>query len=68
MIPESAAEQFRKESPKAVFQKIYDSPPDIVYYKLTHRYPKSSSIPGLAIFDEVLKQRIAELTGKEKEK
>ena len=68
MIPESAAEQFSKESPKAVFQKIYDSPPDIVYYKLTHRYPKSSSIPGLAIFDEVLKQRIAELTGKEKEK
>lgn len=54
MIPESGIGQFRKESPHAVFQKLHDAPPDIVYYKLTHRYPKSSSLPGIRIFDKVL--------------
>ncbi|MEG1824233.1 MAG: LysR family transcriptional regulator [Cloacibacillus sp.] len=60
IIPESAKEQFGRELPQAIFQKLSDPPPSLVYYKLTHRYPKSSSVPGLTIFDEVLKQRVAQ--------
>lgn len=56
MIPESGIEQFHIESPSAVFQKFHDGPPDIIYYELTHRYPKSSSLPGIKIFDKVLRE------------
>lgn len=56
MIPESGVEQFRRESPHAVFQKLHDGPPDITYYELTHRYPKSSSLPGIKIFNKILRE------------
>lgn len=56
MIPESGVEQFRRESPHAVFQKLHDGPPDITYYELTHRYPKASSLPGIKIFDKILRE------------
>lgn len=56
IIPESAEEKFSMEAPRAVFRRLYDSPPDIVYYKLTHKYPKASSVPGLAVFDDVVKE------------
>lgn len=69
MIPESAKSAFKRLVPDAVFHKVMDPPPAMVCYKLTHRYPKSSAVPGLAIFDEVLKQRVSEFeTEKEKEK
>ncbi len=69
MIPESAKDAFRRQLPEAVFQKVMDPPPALVYYKLTHRYPKSSAVPGLTIFEEVLKQRVSEFeTEKEKDK
>lgn len=61
MIPESAVVQFRTEAPSAVIQKLHETPPDIVYYKLTHRFPKSSAVAGLAIFDALLKKKTAEL-------
>ncbi|MDO5114885.1 MAG: LysR family transcriptional regulator [Synergistaceae bacterium] len=68
MIPQSAIEQFAKESPSAVFHRLSDSPPDIIYYKLTHRYPKSSSIPALTIFDELLRKHVDGLGKGEKVK
>lgn len=61
MIPESAVVQFRAEAPSAVIQKLHETPPDIIYYKLTHRFPKSSAVAGLAIFDDLLKKKTAEL-------
>ena len=60
VVPASAEVQFRRELPCAVFQRLYDSPPDLVYYKLTHRYPKSSAVPGLTIFGEMLKAKFSE--------
>lgn len=64
MIPESAHAQFMSEQPRAVFCRLHETPPDIIYYKLTHRHPKTSSAAALAIFDEMLKRRITELGGK----
>ena len=64
MIPESARAQFALEQPRVVFSRLHETPPDIVYYKLTHKHPKTSSVEALAIFDEVLKRRITELGGK----
>ena len=65
LIPESAREQFAAEQPRAVFGRLCETPPDLVYYKLTHRHPKASSSAALEIFDETLKKRLAELGGKE---
>ena len=65
LIPESARAQFASEQPKAVFRRLCETPPDIVYYKLTHRHPKASSAEALAIFDEMLKKRVDELSGKD---
>ena len=64
MIPDSARAQFALEQPRVVFSRLLETPPDIVYYKLTHKHPKTSSVEALAIFDEVLKRRITELGGK----
>ena len=64
MIPESARAQVALEQPRVVFSRLHETPPDIVYYKLTHKHPKTSSVEALAIFDEVLKRRITELGGK----
>lgn len=62
MIPESGIEQFRRDTPRAVFQKLKDPPPDIVYYELKHRYPKSSSLPGIGVFDKILKESFPQPT------
>lgn len=64
LIPESARQQFVQEQPRVAFSRLHETPPDIVYYKLTHRHPKTSSIEALSIFDDVLKRRVAELGGK----
>lgn len=61
MIPESGVEQFRREQPLAVFQKLRDAPPKMTYYKLTHRYPKPSSLQGIMVFNSILKEYASEL-------
>ena len=60
MIPESAKDAVRRQIPDAVFHRVMDPPPALICYKLTHRYPKSSAVPGIAIFEEVLKKRVSE--------
>lgn len=52
MVPRSAIKRLQTENSRLVFQNIADPPPDLRYYKITHRYPKASAIPGLEIFDE----------------
>ncbi|MEG2183389.1 MAG: LysR family transcriptional regulator [Cloacibacillus sp.] len=68
IIPESAVNQFARETPNAVFQTLCESPPDIVYYKLTHRCPKMSSEPCLEIFNGVLQKHIAYLNSQKQNK
>lgn len=58
IVPESSEDLFRSECPSAVVQNMTDYPPDLVYYKITHRYPKAGSVPALTIFDEVLRDRM----------
>lgn len=57
MIPMSAVNLFKSRNDKIVFQRIADEPPDLVYYELTHRYPKSSAIPAIEIFNLIVKAR-----------
>ena len=54
MVPCSAMEELKVGNDRIVFQKISEAPPDLVYYKITHRYPRASALPGLSIFDEVV--------------
>lgn len=65
LIPESARAQFEGEQPNAVFCRLCETPPELVYYKLTHRHPKPSATAALEIFDEALKKHLAELGRKE---
>lgn len=53
MIPESAVPYLALNKPDIVFQSVSEEPPELIYYKLTHRYPKASALPGLLIFDEI---------------
>jgi len=56
MVPCSAMEELKLANDKFVFQKISEAPPDLIYYKITHRYPRASALPGLLIFDEVVRK------------
>ncbi|MDY0284381.1 MAG: hypothetical protein RBQ82_07725, partial [Synergistaceae bacterium] len=56
MVPCSAMEELKAVNERIVFQKISEAPPDLVYYKITHRYPRASALPGLSIFDEVVQE------------
>jgi DNA-binding transcriptional LysR family regulator len=56
MVPCSAMEELKTVNERIVFQKISEAPPDLVYYKITHRYPRASALPGLSIFDEVVQK------------
>ena len=56
MVPCSAVEELKLINERIVFQRISEDPPDLVYYKITHRYPRTSALPGLSIFDEVVKK------------
>ena len=56
MVPCSAVEELKLVNERIVFQRISEDPPDLVYYKITHRYPRTSALPGLSIFDEVVKK------------
>jgi hypothetical protein len=49
-------EELKTVNERIVFQKISEAPPDLVYYKITHRYPRASALPGLSIFDEVVQK------------
>jgi DNA-binding transcriptional LysR family regulator len=53
IVPQSDIEQLKTINRHMVFQTMTETPPDIIYYKITHRYPKASALPGLLIFDEV---------------
>jgi DNA-binding transcriptional LysR family regulator len=57
MVPESAVARIKRDNKKVKIQNIVDPPPDLIYYKLTHRYPKASAQQGLEIFDEVAARR-----------
>lgn len=56
MIPCSAIEEMKLGNDKVVFQKISEAPPNLVYSKITHRYPRASALPGLSIFDEIVRK------------
>lgn len=58
MVPYSATEELKKGNNRIVFQKISEDPPDLVYHKITHRYPRASALPGLSIFEEVVQKHI----------
>jgi len=53
MVPRSDIETLKLANRRIVFQNMTETPPDIIYYKITHRYPKASAMPGLMIFDEI---------------
>ena len=57
IIPQSEKGVFEKSAVSVVFHSITEHPPDLIYYKLTHRSPKVTSLPGLAIFNEVSSKR-----------
>jgi len=56
MVPRSAIRRLYAENNKIIFQNIADPPADLLYYKITHRYPKASAIPGLEIFEAEAKK------------
>ncbi len=56
MVPRTATEHLSFWNKNIVFQDIAETPPDLIYYKITHRHPKASAIPGLIIFDEIAKK------------
>lgn len=64
IAPESARELFAREVPGARFRALRESPPELVYYKLTHKSPKAASVEALAVFDDALKRRAAALAAK----
>ena len=56
MVPCSAMEELKMGNDRIVFQRISEDPPELVYHKITHRYPRASALPGLSIFDEVVQE------------
>jgi DNA-binding transcriptional LysR family regulator len=62
LVPRSAVKYLSFWNKKIVFQDISDAPPDLIYYKITHRCPKASAIAGLALFDETAKKHGFEKT------
>ena len=56
MVPCSAMEELKLGNDRIVFQRISEAPPDLLYYRITHRYPRASALPGLAIFDEIVQR------------
>jgi DNA-binding transcriptional LysR family regulator len=56
MIPCSAMEEMKRGDDRIVFQRISEAPPDLVYRKITHRYPRASALPGISIFDEIARK------------
>ena len=49
-------EELKLGNDRIVFQRISEAPPDLLYYRITHRYPRASALPGLAIFDEIVQR------------
>lgn len=57
IMPLSVATKIHSQGRYAIFF-LSDPPPDRVVYKLTHKYPKSSTVASLKIFDYYLEQVI----------
>lgn len=57
MVPMSVVSSLRAGNDRLVFQPITEEPPDLVYYEITHRYPKSSALPAIEIFHAITRLR-----------
>ena len=56
MVPNSAVRELKAGNKDIVFHQLSEAPPDLIYNKITHRYPKASALPGLQIFDQVVQK------------
>lgn len=55
IIPLSMAREFQKTGRYALYE-IKEEPPERVIYKLTHKFPKPSSLPALELLDKYLEE------------
>ena len=56
IVPESASKFLSHEG--FFFQKLLPAPPERIIYKITHRFPKASTIPSLEILNDLSKKLI----------
>ncbi len=54
IVPISMANAFKKITDFKIYD-VLEPPPNRIIYKITHRYPKPSSIASIKILDEYLK-------------
>lgn len=54
IVPLSVAEMARKQSPFRIY-RLSEEPPERVIYKITHKYPKASTLASLELLDHYLK-------------
>lgn len=59
IIPLSMALEFQKTQQYQIYY-IKEEPPERVIYKLVHKYPRSSSLPAIALLDKYLEKFLRE--------
>lgn len=62
IIPLSMAQEFQKTGQYELYN-IKEEPPERVIYKLTHKFPKPSSIPALELLEKYLAELLVQLRG-----